>query len=327
MNRTQTSPRRHPRETRAVRPTVLLLLLLLASAAQATDLAGPAEITAPGSYRLAGDIAGGGIAIRSSDVLLDGGGHRVLGSGVPGAIGVLAAGPVANVTVVNLTLLGWDVGVEYRDVAGGRIVDVNASNCTKNGLLIDRCSGVEVRNAVAARNGYPGIAVNGSTACRVASSTAVANGDVGIYLVGSGDCTVEACTAAENHLNGICLEGAETGAVVGCSLGRNGYPGVAVGGGRGVRISGNLLSRNGRAAVWLEGTGPCVVTRNTADESEVGLVVRNATVRPLAGGNVWLTPRQVEGRTISIPPFPLGRSRADALRVAPRAGLRLDEPR
>ncbi|MEN6342480.1 MAG: right-handed parallel beta-helix repeat-containing protein [Methanospirillum sp.] len=284
-----------------MKPPVLLLLLLLASAAQAADLSGPGEITAPGSYRLADDLAGGGIRINSSDVLLDGGGHRVVGSRGAGTVGVQVDGPAANVTVENLTLRDWDVGVEYASVQGGRIVDVNAENCTKNGLFIDRCRDLEVRNTVAGRNGYPGIALNGSTACRVVNATATANGDVGIYLLGSAGCTVEASISTANLLNGVCLEGPGTGAVVGCTLDRNGYPGVAVNGGRKVLISGNIISDNRLAAVWLDGTGPCVVTRNAAVGDGAGLVVRNATVRPLTGGNLWLTPRQVDGGTVPIP--------------------------
>jgi parallel beta-helix repeat protein len=284
-----------------VKPAVLLLLLLLASAAQAVDLSGPGEITAPGTYRLAADVAGGGIRISSSDVLLDGGGHRVVGARGPGTVGVLVDGPVANVTVANLTLRDWDVGVEYASVEGGRIVDLNAENCTRNGLFVDRCRDLEVRNTAAVLNGFPGIALNGSTACRVVNATATANGDVGIYLLESAGCIVEASTSAANLLNGVCLEGAGTGAVVGCTLDRNGYPGVAVNGGRGVLISGNVLSGNRLAAVWLDGTGPCVVTRNAAVGDGAGLVVRNATARPLTGGNLWLTPLQVDGGTVPIP--------------------------
>ncbi len=299
--RRRPSARRWYRGLRAVQPAVLLLFLLLAPAAQAADLSGPGEITAPGSYRLVADVAGGGIRIGSSDVILDGGGHQVVGSRGPGTVGVLVDGPVANVTVANLTLRNWDIGVECRGVAGGRIVDVNAENCTRNGLFIDRCRGLELRHVAAVRNGFPGVALNGSTACRVVNATATGNGDVGIYLLGSAGCTVEQSTADANLLNGVCLEGTGTSAVLGCTLDRNGYPGVAVNGGSRVLISGNRISGNRLAAIWLEGTGPCVVTRNEAVGDGAGLVVRNATARPLTGGNLWLTPRQLDGGTVPIP--------------------------
>lgn len=62
----------------AIPAIAVLLLLVLMSAAVATDLSSPGEITAPGSCRLVADIAGGGIRITVSDVLLNGGGHRVI---------------------------------------------------------------------------------------------------------------------------------------------------------------------------------------------------------------------------------------------------------
>lgn len=177
---------------------------------------------------------------------------------------------------------------------------MDASNCTKNGLFIDRYRDLELRKAAAIRNGYPGIAVNGSTACRAVNATATGNGDAGIYLLGSAGCAVEASTADANLLNGICLESPGTGAVVGCLLAMNGYPGIAVNWGRRVLISRNLLCSNRLAGVWLEGTWPCVVTRNATDGYGAGLVVRNTTARPLTRGNRWLRPRPLDGGIISI---------------------------
>ncbi len=291
-------------ERRAGRPAVtagaLLLVLLLVPAVQGALFAGPAEIDAPGVYRLEEDVRGG-IVIRSSDLLLDGMGHRLLGSREAGTVGLRVVGPASNVTVVNLTLQDWEVGVECREVAGGRLVGVNASNSTENGIFIDRCRDLEIRDGTAVHNGFPGIAINGSTACRVVNSTASANGDVGIYLLASRGCTVEACVAADNLLNGIYLEDVRAADVTGCRLCRNGYPGVAVNASRSVGIRCNLLSGNGLAGIWLEGSGPCVVTGNVAREDGSGLVVRNQTAPPWTGGNLWLTSQWVDGNVRSVP--------------------------
>jgi len=281
--------------------TVILLALLLAGAAEAVDLSGPSEITSPGYYRLAGDLLDGGITVRSGDVILDGNGCLVRGQARSGTQGVLVAGPSTNVTVLNLTLLDWGTGLECRDLAGGRIVGVRAENCTENGIYLEHCREVDLRDCTVARNGYPGLAINNSGECRVIGATADENADVGIYIAGSRGIAVEGGTASRNGQNGIFLENTGSGRVQGCALVRNGYPGVALNESRGVLISDNLLRANRLAAIWLEGSGRCAVTRNAAADSEIGLVVRNSTGPTFAGGNLWVTETGTEGTTKMLP--------------------------
>ncbi len=205
-------------------------------------------------------------------------------------------------TVLNATLVGGGTRLECRDLVDGRIAGVRAENCTENGLYLEQCRGIEVRDCTAVRNGYPGIAVNNSEGCRVMRSTADENADVGHLPVRmSRNSTVADCTASGNGLNGVYVENAEMGEVRGCTLVRNRYPGVALSGSHGVLISDNLLHANQLAAVWLERPERCVVTRNAAGESEIGLVVRNTTGSPFAGGNLWLTTRGVDGATKALP--------------------------
>jgi parallel beta-helix repeat protein len=281
---------------------LLILVLVLASTTQAADLRTD-EITAPGSYRMTDDIASDaqGIVIRSGDVVLDGGGHLIRGSSRAGSVGILVEGPVSNVTVTNLTVRDRDVGVEAQALSGGQLAKIVASNCTENGIYLDRCRDVEVRDAVAERNAYPGIAINASDGCRIVASKSEENGDVGIYVTDSRGCAITGCLGGANRLNGVFIERSDSIVVAGCTLSGNGYPGIAVSGGRGVVIRDNLFSDNRLAAIWLDGPGASLVTANAATGSETGFVVRNCSTVPLSGGNLWFTAIGVDGPTRSVP--------------------------
>ena len=87
-------------------------------------------ITEPGTYRILGDIQGSPgstcIDIRSSDVLIRGGGHTLNGTATSLGIGATASsGVISNVTVRNLTLTNWGRGIAYENVTGGAIENSN----------------------------------------------------------------------------------------------------------------------------------------------------------------------------------------------------------
>ncbi len=279
----------------------LLCALVVAGTSGAIEISGPAEITTPGEYRLIADVAEGGITVRTGDVALDGNGHQVLGSSGAETRGLFIDGPVSNVTVRNLSLAGWEVGIEVRDADHVRVERVHAENCTANGIYVEHCREIEVQDCVASGNALPGIAIDASDGCRMSGTTAMGNADVGFYLAGSQNIAIEGCNASENGLNGIYFERTETARVRKCSLEKNGYPGVAAADTGGLEITDTSAFGNRLAAIWLDRTERSVITRNIATGSEAGLVIRNASARPFAGGNLWLTEQGVDGETVVLP--------------------------
>lgn len=281
--------------------TALLCTLVLVGVTGAIEVSGPAEITAPGEYRLTADLTAGGIVVSAGDVVLDGDGHHVIGSLGAGSYGILISGPVSNVTVRSLDVAGWEVGVEVRDAVGVRLERIRAENCSMNGVYVKRCRKVEVKDCVASGNALPGIALNASDGCWVSGTASNGNADVGFYVTGSRDVSIEGCRASANGLNGIFLEETESVRVRGCTLDTNGYPGIAAADTGRLLIADNLATGNLLAAAWIDRPGPSVVVRNVAVGSEVGLVVRNTSVRPFVGGNLWQTERGVDGETRLLP--------------------------
>ena len=117
---------------RAPEPAAVLLLTLclLAGGAQAMTDSPALVIDEPGRYTLDHDLASDaavGVLINASDVVLDGMGHRVEGTGATGSKGILVGGispepRVANVTVRNLTVAHWETGIEIMR-ANGTVIE------------------------------------------------------------------------------------------------------------------------------------------------------------------------------------------------------------
>jgi len=124
-------------------------------------------ITKPGVYTLSKNlmnsvppfISGSCIEVRSSDVVLDGAGHRVDGIGVSDTTGVVVAAKttVRNVTVENLTLTDWNRGVYFRNVVGGTVRHVTSKH-DSYGMSFENTTDVAVRNNTAEK-GIVGIYV------------------------------------------------------------------------------------------------------------------------------------------------------------------------
>lgn len=115
------------------------------------------RITEPGEYRLTVDRAVRGanppseamLRIESSDVVFDGQGHEIVGNGVSDTIAIQVAGEerLRNVTVKNVRLAEWEIGVHVENVERATVRGVEAEQ-NSYGLLfedvrdvvVDKCS-------------------------------------------------------------------------------------------------------------------------------------------------------------------------------------------
>ena len=190
---------------------------------------GPHEVSActtiddPGRYVLTTDLESetdACLEVVADDVVLDGGGHVIVGDLVQGstaiAVGSLGegTGPVRNVTVRNVTVENWVFGVVYTDVDGGRLADVRTFHNIEAVTITDSTD-VTVRDA-RVREGCVGLDVVRSRDVRVVrtdvrwlsivavsvvdshgvlfSNVSVAHADVGISLYRSTDVTYDDVT-------------------------------------------------------------------------------------------------------------------------------------
>jgi beta propeller repeat protein/parallel beta-helix repeat protein len=169
-------------------------------------------ITMPGTYRIFGDIQGTPgitcIDIRSSDVLIRGGGHTL--NGTFGSLGIGAtASPdiISNVMVRNLTLTNWSRGIVYENVTGGTIENSTVLFSEMEGITLLDSSFITLTRDNASGNGLTGVAViEGSDHNTLNSVNANGNGAVGVWLYAASHNTIQSGTFNQNNGGGLTLE-------------------------------------------------------------------------------------------------------------------------
>lgn len=160
-----------------------------AGAVNATPVTGCEEITEPGRYVLTRNVTNdlgtrtsqNCVWINSSDVVFDGGGHRIDGIGVTDSIGVYVGSParVENVTVRNLTVSDWHKGIWHRGIRSGTVREVNATD-NAIGIGVENASGTRVIDNEASEN-LIGIRVTDSVLGALSGNDLSDNYGVGIY--------------------------------------------------------------------------------------------------------------------------------------------------
>lgn len=149
--------------TLALAGLILLVPLVASVPAEGPSRAAPTEISDcqiigdPGLYVLTEDITQGGngnftfasqtcLVIESDDVVLEGGGHEVDGTGVSDTTGITVGGEnasVENVTVSNVTVTDWNRGVYVRNSEGGTVRNATVEG-SAYGTMIEHASGTSL---------------------------------------------------------------------------------------------------------------------------------------------------------------------------------------
>lgn len=251
----------------------------------ATELRSCTTIDEPGRYVLVADVtdsrADTCIRIRSSDVVLDGSGHRLDGTGAFGTAGIVVRSPgdepLTNVTVRGVTVTDWDDGLRYIAVDGGRVVATTAAD-NRVGIELLNARRITLADSVARGNRLRGLAVMETSANNtLRNNTAASNAAYGIHLVGPGvrNNTLVGNTATENEF-GLVLVGVHDNAVTGTTADGNRIAGLWLSTATGNVLRDNAVS-NGFYGVFLSdrSTGN-TVANNTADSNRVGIRLRSS---------------------------------------------------
>lgn len=191
----------------------LLLFSGIAVPVAATDLVYNGQtitIASPGSYVLTNDITDSSLAtcieIRASNVVFDGGGHLVDGTGTTDSIGISVHNSqgVGNVTIRNIRVRDWDRGVS---LAGA--VDSSVESSVLEGNLF--CGAVFYLNATGNTltscnvkgNGFGLVLSAGAADCEVLGNRIESN-ECGLYLYASDGVTLTRNIIAGNMGSGVC---------------------------------------------------------------------------------------------------------------------------
>ena len=132
--------------TIAPTPTVTipgdLCPLVPAPTGPVTVINGPTVITEPGFYRIGTDVYNTTVPvwldIRVSDVTIDGNGHTIDGIDGHGTYGIRVRGDgvLSNVTIQSVTVTDFAYGIGLFDVTSSRLVYVNTSSNTYDGIMV-----------------------------------------------------------------------------------------------------------------------------------------------------------------------------------------------
>ncbi len=307
---------------------LLLALCLLAVGAQALTDSPALVIDEPGLYTLDHDLAPDatvGVLINGSDVVFDGMGHSIAGTGANGSVGVLVSGRTtaegemsANVTVRNLTVSGWDDGIRIAETTGTVVEHVVAEQ-NGVGLGISPTTGItgdhHVRDSVFRENTGAGLDLFYPAEGITIERCEVTGNGVGIsaFDIGHGSpntladseisrntgdglnsrdgsfSVVRNCTVAANGDDGLEFEhgGAE---IVGCHIEKNAAAGVDVSDRGGSDIHGNWIEGNA-IGVSDGGDWPSHVRNNVLNNTDNGFFRSNGDIGTLnytksAGPNI-----------------------------------------
>lgn len=256
-----------------------------AGADDATAIDSCTEITEPGRYELTSNLtdseASTCIRIRSDDVVLIGGGHRVDGVGAFGTAGVLVRSdgdePLSNVTVRDVTVSDWDDGVRYVGVADGAVVGTTTAN-NRVGVSLLNARGLRVADNVARDNRLRGVSLLEESANNtLENNTATDNALFGVHLVEGGvrNNTLANNTASNNEF-GIVLIGVHDNVVTGTDANGNRIAGVWLSASDGNRVTDNAVSNRFYGVFLADLSSENVVSGNVADSNAVGVRLRSS---------------------------------------------------
>lgn len=193
----------------AIGITMLGILLLAGDVNAATPVSSCGVISSPGEYVLAMNIINSTaiycINITSSDVIFDGAGFTIDGTGSSGTKGVYvynSTKSLTNVTVKNLGVADWYYGFYYVNVKTGSMIN-NTASSNVYGIILSQSSYSILTNNTASLNNI-GIMLYQSNNNTLNSSTAISN-DYGIDLSSSSYNVLISNNASNNSNYGIIL--------------------------------------------------------------------------------------------------------------------------
>ena len=261
----------------------------LANPPEPTPVPTPAPellVSTPGLHTLDHDITADhiGVMITSPDVVFDGMGHTIAGTGANGSIGVYATGPsfhsITNVTVRNLTVRHWDSGIFVGGVSSSVVEDVVAEQNSIGAQYISYGGTTNdhiIRDSVFRENINVGLDLFYPTQGVAIERCSFTGNGVGITAetVRSSDRTTNhlaECDVSENAGDGLYSHDGSFATVRNCTVRANGGNGLEFEH-DGAEIVGNRIEGNAGDGVHASDRGGCDIHGNWITGNGVGVVV------------------------------------------------------
>ena len=166
-------------------------------------------IKSPGYYFLTRDIRSESypcVNITTSNVIFDGNGHTLEGSGFGRGISVYNSSTMlSNVTIKNIKIEDWDEGIYFSNVRDSTVENTETYSNDYSGIYLGTSNNIILSNNTADYNRY-GIELHDSWYNTIVNNTVYENDDDGIYLENSDNNSIQGTTVYDNGDMGIYLK-------------------------------------------------------------------------------------------------------------------------
>jgi parallel beta-helix repeat protein len=265
----------------------------------------PFTISKPGVYSLSTDLIGTNtsqaISIISDDVIIEGAGYTLYGSAVSDQVryGIRIeneVGKIQNISVRNLTVIGFDTGIFMNGIMEGKIEGCKIRNNLQTGIRLTNGTdisifGTEVSSTIpdADESGGTGIRITDTDTVTIRSDVIHGNGrgddGSGLSIIRSSNVYVDETTITGNAASGIITLGPVPGLIIQKNvISSNKVNGITIGTGcTGSLITGNQIFEN--YLTGLEITSSCqgILSGNTIEDNKIGLSLSESKQFSLTG--------------------------------------------
>ncbi|MGB8217243.1 MAG: PGF-pre-PGF domain-containing protein, partial [Candidatus Methanoperedens sp.] len=170
------------RDIRGVLTGATIIFLLLSGVNAQTNISSCTTISADGEYflnlSLINSNATSCINITSSNVIFDGAGYTIDGMATANTFGVNVSNSttsLSNVTIKNLNVTDWYIGIYYNNTSNGSIINNSANSNNFSGIYILSSNNNSLINNTANSNNNYGIFFNSSNNNTIINNSALNN--------------------------------------------------------------------------------------------------------------------------------------------------------
>jgi len=207
------------------------------------------------TYVSTGDVVGS-IVVERDDIVVNGAGHVLYGTGSGNGIDL---GRRSNVTVENMSIIGFSVGI-WLDHSSSNCVSGNNISNTMYGILLGEGSNNTIVGNNVTLNDW-GIYLESSSNNSIVGNNVTANNGDGIFLSSCSNDSIVGNNVTANNGDGIFLSSCSNDSIVGNNVTLNDW-GIYLESSSNNSIVGNNVTLNDKG-IWLVVSPNSSVSRNT----------------------------------------------------------------
>ncbi|PKL60661.1 MAG: hypothetical protein CVV33_01525 [Methanomicrobiales archaeon HGW-Methanomicrobiales-4] len=262
----------------------------------------------PGIYTLCADLSEKNattvIHINSDDVILEGAGYILNGSGVSdqASYGIRIENngtKIQNITIRNLTVSGFETGIFLDDIEDAKIERCMVVKNLQAGIRLTNGTNVSIIETEISStipdsdiSGGSGICITDSDTVTIRSDLILGNGKgdegSGLVIIRSPHVAIDDTTITGNAASGVITQGLFSGLIIQRNIiSSNGVSGITINAGcNGPQISGNQIRENYLAGIEISSSNQGILAGNLIVGSRIGISLSESEQFSLSGNEL-----------------------------------------